>query len=315
MIESGQLLAQWANLEQAGVPWGGLIVSEFGEVEKTLVLSGTFQRGLMIQTASKPFAFPEFDAVDVQVNQLETGKWTLLFVLLDPEHQDEFATLCSDMLAVCIGINEEAETLTRMLEAYRSWLDFYKTSASLTVEVLRGLFGELLFLKEILLTKMTASAAISAWQGPLGSPQDFILDGFRAAEIKTVRPGGVRVKISSLSQLDYMGELYLVVYPLDLVSGKHAGQTTQQLISSITQGLNDVDSKAFAERLAALRLDLQHKFVSEIKFQNEEARFYRADTIGFPKLTTESIPLGIDQAKYEIGLAALEPYKSGGIGL
>ncbi len=66
---------------------------------------------------------------------------------------------------------------------------------------LRGLFGELWFLRTVAIPSVGSLAAVHAWKGPLGSPQDFqLLDGL--VEIKTILPGGHKeqsLRLNSLS--------------------------------------------------------------------------------------------------------------------
>ena len=43
----------------------------------------------------------------------------------------------------------------------------------LSPEEQKGLLGELFVLERLLLPRMDASSAVTAWRGPLGAPKDF----------------------------------------------------------------------------------------------------------------------------------------------
>ena len=54
------------------------------------------------------------------------------------------------------------------------------------------MIGELLVLESVLLPHMEASAAVTAWRGPLGSPKDFEI-GRVAIEVKARRGGATPI--------------------------------------------------------------------------------------------------------------------------
>ena len=77
-------------------------------------------------------------------------------------------------------------------------------------------------------------AAVHAWKGPLGAPQDFqLFDGL--VEIKTTLPGSHKVTISSAEQLEHGDPpMQLAVYVVDPTQGT----SVQTLIELIKAELN-----------------------------------------------------------------------------
>ena len=69
---------------------------------------------------------------------------------------------------------------------------------------LRGLVGELLYLERVAIPKYGIEAAVACWVGPKGADQDFVSQDKRI-EVKTIREGADRVRISSAEQLDVSG--------------------------------------------------------------------------------------------------------------
>ena len=308
MTSSSHLGHLWAYLEEASTPWVGLIATQFGDVEKNVVLTGNLNRGLMIVTSSPPPSYPQFDAVKVEAHQNPEGRWVQVFELLESSHKDEFSQLCSDMLLASEGFEDERPTQEAMLDAYVAWLDFYKSSRKISMEVLRGLIGELLFLRDCVIPRLGASDALSAWQGPMGNPQDFVMPSFHAFEIKTLQPSVTAVKISSKNQLDFAGELTLVLYRLTNSSQPMLAVSAKSLIEELSQTFDVVDLKKFHDRLGALGIDIDEPKLSQHNFSYLEPVFYSANSDDFPKLTNASISPHILSATYEIQISGLEPY-------
>src|SRR3546814_19068659 len=85
----------------------------------------------------------------------------------------------------------------------RRWKTFLSgRSQHLSIEEVRGLFAEIVFLTELIDRQMSSSDAVEAWLGPERSHQDFIF-GNTAVEVKSLS-GAERssVRISSEDQLE-----------------------------------------------------------------------------------------------------------------
>jgi hypothetical protein len=308
MITPDDLNSKWEELEAAGAPWGGKLVADFGSVPKHAVLSAVLNRGLVLQTTSSPPNYPEFDAVRVQKSKNENGLWHLLFELQNKSHKAEFSRLCADMINAAHGDAAEASTHDSMLQAYTDWLDFYKLSKKLTMESLRGLFGELVFLRDRLSTTLGLSNAVQCWVGPLGAPQDFVLPSFRAYEVKTIQPAGNSIKISSANQLDFEGVMSLVVYRMVASKDPNAGVNVHQLIESLVSKMENQVVHVFRDKLSALGLDLDDDLANSTYFNIQEPVFYDASKVNFPKVIASSLPAGVGNVKYEIAISSLAEF-------
>src|SRR3546814_15120322 len=94
-------------------------------------------------------------------------------------------------------------------------------SSDLSIEEVRGLFAEIVFLTELIDRQMSSSDAVEAWLGPERSHQDFIF-GNTAVEVKSLS-GAERssVRISSEDQLESLNDaLFLRVYRLSSQLGR-----------------------------------------------------------------------------------------------
>ncbi len=169
----------------------------------------------------------------------------------------------------------------------------------------KGLIGELLFLKDYLFPKFSASEALSFWQGPLDAPQDFCI-GDTAVEVKcqlgTSKP---LIRISSVEQLNtQLSRLYLFVVTV----GKGAKNSDNVinlpiLIAAIREHIQNSQPSSgdlFEDLLLqACYLDLQE--YSEVYFVVSRFRCYEV-TDDFPRFHSGDIPEGIINITLDIML-------------
>ena len=303
------LSSAWTQLENAETPWGSLLVSNAGELKRFVSVSGELRRCLMVQHTKKFPVFPEFDAVSISQSQNPNGQWFLIFELLEASHVDEFLQLCSDMLENASGEKDDDKAIQHMLDAYSEWLDFYKSSNRLTVEVCRGLFGELKFLQNEVIPNLGQAQAIESWVGPLGAPQDFVFPSSLSNEIKTIQPNGSSIKISSIQQLYSKFPLVLTVVRVANSYTEGLGQTISNLVDEIEQTLDANELMQFRTRLRRLRIDWKDTKLDTLKFVLQSFEHFHASPEEFPKITPEKVSSGIRSVKYEINLPELEDFR------
>ena len=101
----------------------------------------------------------------------------------------------------CAGTYDSQQPLTDFIMRYKNWQKFlqYMKGDVMSFQRQKGLLGELLYLKEILIS-MDKEAAVEAWVGPEGSDQDFVFSD-TWTEVKSVALSAESVSISSLQQL------------------------------------------------------------------------------------------------------------------
>src|SRR4051812_12314578 len=114
-------------------------------------------------------------ALSIEQGVRADGRWSLRIVLNEPQLLPVFAALCRDIIAYTrTGIDETtlASAVIRRIDRWRSLLE--RDSTGLGEPVLRGLIGELFVLESQLLPTLAPGAAMKAWMGPQGFPQDFL---------------------------------------------------------------------------------------------------------------------------------------------
>jgi hypothetical protein len=197
-----------------------------------------------------------------------------------------------------------------VLPHIRRWKTFLSgRSQHLSIEEVRGLFAEIVFLTELIDRQMSSSAAVEAWLGPERSHQDFIF-GNTAVEIKALS-GAERnsVRISSEDQLESLNDaLYLRIYRLSILDAAPGAHSLNQLVALIMDRLDEAQAiEAFEQKLVARGYaplpdyDAPFLVVSEL-------RSYRVGD-GFPRLVRSRMPQGVMNVAYDLALEALAPYE------
>jgi len=175
---------------------------------------------------------------------------------------------------------------------------------------IRGLIGELLFIRDELFPRFRARA-IDFWQGPDRLPQDFVVGGY-LFEIKTHLVGdSPKVSISSPSQLwGGTAPLYLVVIPLARC-GRHASGvvTLPELIDQLAKDLTGKPQlEIFEARLGDFGYFPYPEYLDETYCPGPSSSFEVRD--GFPRIDLGAIPDGAEDVRYSIRLDVCEQFRA-----
>jgi hypothetical protein len=176
---------------------------------------------------------------------------------------------------------------------------------------LRGLIGELWFLRSVALNRVGVDSAVKGWVGPLDAPQDFVL-GDVLVEIKTSAPGAQKVSITSLQQLDagsaplYLGVVWLAPADQNTADGFSAAQLVRELRDAIEA--NPVASVEFELRLAEAGYS-DHDEYERAWYRVTRERYFQIRD-DFPRLIRAGAPTGVLEASYIIDLGACGGYES-----
>ncbi|TSC58773.1 MAG: hypothetical protein Greene041619_319 [Candidatus Peregrinibacteria bacterium Greene0416_19] len=167
------------------------------------------------------------------------------------------------------------------------WRRFWTADTSeITVEWLHGIFGELLFIKDVI--EKCGVTIIKSWMGPLGKDHDFQINNNLGIEVKssTEMPFQVNCNIRQLDT-EIFKQLYLVCYRI-LPSDE--GQTLPDLVSQIENFIGHDENilDVFYERLAAsgYRRDLEVTYRETIISVEPPNVFFVDES--FPKITEKS---------------------------
>ena len=223
--------------------------------------------------------------------------------------QDLFSAMCHTLASALREVTDSATALAVALAQVKRWKAFMagKNRGLLSLEEIRGLFGELTFLRQ-LLDHGSEQNALNSWEGPELVQQDFIF-GNTALEVKTLS-GRERnsIRISSEDQLYSLNDrLFMKVFRLSEIPDSVEAVSLNGLVKRITDDISDhVASELFLDKLARVGYTELHEYDNP-KFIVSEERLYcvRDD---FPKLIRSELPDGVSNVRYSIDLEKIKPY-------
>ena len=197
--------------------------------------------------------------------------------------------------------------INRFLERVVAWQLFMQPprNGPLSIEAQTGLFGELLFLDQLLDRSMPGLLAVEAWDGPMHGAQDFRINGSGIEVKSSTAAEGFAAKIQSLEQLDdgEASPLFLVAFRLEVAAG---GCSLPELVGLMRQRL-DVDGgrAIFDRKLLAVGYHDDHAEAYDRSLTVTETRIHKVDA-GFPRLFRGNIAHAIRRASYEIEIDGLD---------
>jgi hypothetical protein len=250
------------------------------------------------------------NGIDVDLRAGDQGQQHLVLALERQVDRDLFEGLCRTLASSLEHATDSASSLAVSLAHIRRWKTFLSgRSQHLSIEEVRGLFAEIVFLTELIDRQMSSSAAVEAWLGPERSHQDFIF-GNTAVEVKSLS-GAERssVRISSEDQLESLNDvLFLRVYRLSSLADAAGARSLNEIVSAFQARLGEADAvEAFDRKLVAQGYAPLPDY-DEPRFVVSDVRSYRVGD-GFPRLMRSQLPTGIANVAYDIRLETIAPYE------
>ena len=244
----------------------------------------------------------------------EADTQLLVLRLRDPSQRGVFQTLCRDIISVTGWAATEAEAVSTALMRTWRWHHLLRGGSGdmLSPEEQKGLMGEMLALENILLPHISASAAVTAWRGPLGAPKDFEI-GRVAVEVKARRSGATpHIAITSEDQLDEGGVVSLFLYvvqldeaPDDTVDGVTVSESADRLQRQLFS-LDPASVADFETLLSAAGLRPEDDY-SRYRWLEGPGRLYHVRD-NFPRILRGDLRPGISRVRYDVSLTDCEPF-------
>lgn len=267
----------------------------------------------MLITSSSPIPAKSSKSIEVGSGQRTDGKFSLMFSLRDAGYEDMFDCFCKDIISSSdIQAVADKNAYAFFVNRYNKWAALFEKAPNdiLSPSVIKGLIGEILVLKNILIPQLGEVPALESWMGPLLSPKDFIFDK-SWIEVKTISSSIENIQISSIEQLDSVYDGQIVVVRLD--SSNLADPTSISINGLFDEmvGLlqNPVARNLFEEKLLGIGYCF-NRLYDNVRFSFKKMELYKV-TPDFPAIKRESIPPAILQVEYNISIPAIEKFKIG----
>jgi Putative PD-(D/E)XK family member, (DUF4420) len=250
------------------------------------------------------------NGLTVDLRSASMGYQRLVLTLDRQVDRDLFESLCRGLETALTAASDSSTALEITLAHLKRWKLFLagRGSQHLSDDAVRGLFAELVFLRE-LVKRLGSDGGVEAWLGPERSHQDFIF-GNTSVEIKSLS-GTERgeVQISSEDQLEALNDhLFLRIYRLSSLADAVGALSLNELVSAVQSELSTAESvMAFDRKLIA------HGYAPLSEY--DHPRFSVSDIrtfgfgAGFPRLIRSELPVGITKVSYSIRLEAIESFR------
>jgi hypothetical protein len=224
-----------------------------------------------------------------------------------------FTILAADILQQWVNHDQPRPAVDAVHRRLQHWRRFFQRGdGGLSREEYIGLYAELTFLETLLDAGIAPDPAVNAWQGPLGTNQDFLF-GTTAVEVKCSTGNDAdKVQIANERQLDSVGLKALYLFHIAFDFRENAGRTLSQLITALTDRLHATAEAALLtldDRLLAAGYAPQvpspydaHGF-TERKRKNYEVRD------GFPRLVESALPSGVSEVSYTLNLSGRSTFQ------
>ncbi|MBT7899864.1 MAG: PD-(D/E)XK motif protein [Candidatus Marinimicrobia bacterium] len=249
---------------------------------------------------------PDLEGINTE-NIINENVARLIFTLKDKENWEMFCDLCKNLMKATNKATNPEKAPSLILNRLKRWQRFLKKSKLdiLREEQIKGLIGELLFLKNWVIPQFGVTDGVKFWLGPEGSPQDFAINNL-CIEVKC-QLGSTKptIRISSIDQL-YTQSPNLVLYVITL--GKSTIETTDSinlpgLIDEIELMIDREESPSL-NRFQELLIEIGYVFKEKYNefnylFLGERAFNVKGD---FPRILPSDVKEGVERLTYNINI-------------
>ena len=212
-----------------------------------------------------------------------TGEKSIVFSLVDNRWMNQFVTFCNDVCKQTELLQKNSSKgYEAVCNAYLVWQKMFRGQNNILSESeIKGLIGELLYLKENIIPKYGHTKSLEAWSG---------------------------TEITSIEQLDSSTEGTLAVFQVEKMAPSFNGVNLNSLAESIITMFTSLQDKdVFISKLnkAGYFPNTDYdEYVYDVKKLTE----YCVNN-SFPRLKKDSIPVAVASASYELLLSELDNHK------
>ena len=267
---------------------------------------------LFLISECEPLQMYSSQIISVQAGIRKDKQWGISFSLINNGFEDIFFHFCTDIIESSRILTKKEKGSEFVCARYNNWqnmLTKYK-GGLLSPGAIKGLIGELYFLKEFLIPLYGQEKAVYSWIGPDKADQDFVC-GDTWYEVKSTVSGGETIKISSIEQLDTSNDGELVIVYLDKTSCTDNLKIT---LNSIYQEVYDsLSTELLKQKLGDIILNLgyyQRGEYDEYMFRFSKIDRYTVGA-GFPCIRKTMLPSTVVNAKYELSISHIDSFLKG----
>jgi len=261
--------------------------------------------------------------VDAEIQSLTMENLTLSYYnetnyivvqLLDSSYNDLFNDLILSIYQHIHLLSSPSEYIQAFIHTFHKWTGFFDTrkAGKLQPDELKGIFGELLFLRDLLSTTgaLKFNEILSSWRGPYGQSKDFVTN-MKDTEVKTIDTIKNDIAISSEYQLEPEPgktiELAVVAVEADFLNGISLKTLVSDLKNLIIE--KQGDTTILFEALFQKGLSVRNLFeYDNFRFRPLSLTVYDCCRKDFPKISRSTLVPEIFQVSFHLRLSLLNDF-------
>lgn len=258
------------------------------------------------------FIVPKLHNIEIAV---QPDKKTLIIMLKEKTALRQFRIFCEDCVDTIKkkSITAPDDILEALVTVVNKWVELFddnkKKKLSKTSEI--GLIGELLIMKQVMMTAISPTDSLLSWTGPKRHEQDFSFNS-NLIEVKCQLASKDKAfMISSLEQLDDIsGQIFITHIGISPALVNSIGSFS--LPSLVDEIINSFSGDKYTIETFLGYLELvgyQHN--GDVIFDNYVENFMNVFklTDNFPKLTRNNIHKAIEKCSYRINASMLRDWE------
>jgi hypothetical protein len=181
-----------------------------------------------------------------------------------------------------------------------------------TVSEMVGMWGELVFLRDFMIPRFGAEAAVDAWLGPISNAKDFEHNR-HAFEIKTTRDRNpTEISISSYRQLDLEGNKSLHLVLIKILEDSDGGMNLLEVFETIDRSLvtHPIAQNKFRRLVTGSGWTNESLLLqpANIRFRVDNREFFAVSDTFVSRYTKQDIRSGTRTYGYEVFLSNCRPH-------
>lgn len=256
-----------------------------------------------------PIDFESTRFINVTSELRFDGGSNIRFDLIDYQYSLMFDAFCRTLIEDSRNFEPNLAGVKHILRLYNNWKRMFTGPKKLELREIRGLIGELAFLRNYMFPKYGQSVSLQAWMNLKFGKQDFIVDS-TWFEVKTATTDAQTVRISSLDQLDRRSAGILAVVFLSKSSSvSDSAVTLNSMFRDVRDSFeSDLDRDLFVQIMTSIGYSEKPAYDEHVFEISSIRRFSVQDD--FPRLcrSTLNIP-GISNAEYDILIQSITKYE------
>lgn len=313
---------QWQALETPHGTPGRSMLRIHAESPHDLQIAVTYpqrQRMLVLNTDDRTYEraaaaygrLPRTRGLELAFTRLTRQHYELTIALTSDGLKSVFTPLVMDIAWAISQAPDRIGAVSTAINQFERWQELLRSlgESGLGAEARRGLYGELLLLRNYVISQLGSANGILGWTGPSGTNQDFQLTDC-AIEVKaTTARASSEITIANERQLDSTGVSDLV-FALVILDERRGGMGTSlnAMVESVRAALPGPTQADLEERLAKSGYFPQHaNNYDEPRYTLREIRFWSVHG-EFPRIVESELRPGVSACNYRIQTAGLDAY-------